>query len=68
MRAELSRRRAERLQKVGSLAEIVPARLLKSALKEVGVKRSGKRSKIQSGIFGVVWLWWVFIKGVFLQV
>lgn len=50
LRAELSRRRAERLTKAGSLHETLPARLLQSAFEGVvgkkGVKRTGKEDKM----------------------
>ncbi|PNF22165.1 hypothetical protein B7P43_G05767 [Cryptotermes secundus] len=50
LRAELSRRRAERLTKAGSLHETLPTRLLQSAFEGVvgkkGVKRSGKEEKM----------------------
>ncbi|GLV34891.1 hypothetical protein CBL_09371 [Carabus blaptoides fortunei] len=50
LRAELSRRRAQRLIKAGSLAESLPARLLKSALQEVVPKRpTVKQSKVPKG-------------------
>lgn len=45
LRAELSRRRAQRMA-----AKMPPTRLLKSALNEVGVKRSGKRAKAEKGL------------------
>lgn len=52
LRAELSRRRAERLTKAGSLHESLPARLLQSAFEGVVGKKGVKRAEREDNTIG----------------
>jgi len=52
LRAELSRRRAERLTKAGSLHESLPARLLQSAFEGVVGKKGIKRAEREDNTIG----------------